>query len=507
MPHGKVRLLVSLCSILLLAGCEKQNSTTATIQSPLHEDNCRTADDEWYFPAVRAQQCGVIPVRENPADSNSRMIDLHVLRLPAVTLRATADPLMIISGGPGQSALKLAKDFPWLFADVRKQRDLIFIDQRGTGKSSPLECELGETPDNNLSSEQQHQHFLDQLQKCAENHAAVAPYYVTPFAVEDMEVVRQALGYEKMNLWGVSYGTRVALSYLRAYPQHVRSVILDGVAPAGMELSSSWEVDNQRTLSLIAEQCTANEACQQRYGDVQNHYQTLLERLADSPLSVTVNHPRTAQSTSLQIDNVKLEGLVRMSMYSRDIARLLPFFIHEAVEQRYQPIAAALLVMNEQDFTGISYGMHYTVLCNEDYKAPTVEQEVHSSIRFMGQACAFWPKAELPESYYQPVVSDVPVLLLSGERDPVTPPRWGEKVKENLSQGLHVVVPGGHHFVSGEGCIRQLMTLFIQAGSVTGLDTSCVNNIAPFQPYLSVAADEDEPVNVPAAMEANHDKH
>lgn len=507
MPHGKVRLLVSLCSILLLAGCEKKSSNIAKIQSPLHEDNCRTAEDDWYFPHVRAQQCGVIPVRENPADSNSRMIDLHVLRLPAVTLQATADPLMIISGGPGQSAIKLAEDFPWLFADVRKQRDLIFIDQRGTGKSSALECELGEAPDNTLSSEQQHQQFLDQLQQCAESHAAVAPYYVTPFAIDDMDVVRQTLGYEKLNLWGVSYGTRVALSYLRAYPQHVRSVILDGVAPAGMELSNSWVVDNQRAISLITEQCVATEACQQRYGDIQNHYQTLLERLADSAVTVTVNHPRTAHSTSVQIDNVKLEGLVRMSMYSRDIARLLPFFIHEAVEQRYQPLAAALLVMNEQDFTGISYGMHYTVLCSEDFEAANEAQQLNSSVRFMGQVCAFWPKAELPDSYYQPVVSDVPVLILSGERDPVTPPRWGEKVKEHLSQSLHVVVPGGHHFVSGEGCIRQLMTLFIQSGAVTDLDTSCVNNIAPFQPYLSVEATADELAIMPAAMEATHDKH
>lgn len=507
MPHGKVRLLVSLCSMLLIAGCEKQSSTTATLQTPLHEDNCRTADDDWYFPIVKGQQCGVIAVRENPADNNSRMIDLHVLRLPAVTLRAAADPLMIISGGPGQSAIKLAKDFPWLFADVRKQRDLIFVDQRGTGKSSPLECELGETPDNHLSSEQQHQQFLDQLQQCAESHAAVAPYYVTPFAIDDMEVVRQTLGYEKLNLWGVSYGTRVALSYLRAYPQQVRSVILDGVAPAGMDLSKSWLVDNQRALSLIAEQCHDNEACQQRYGDIQSHYQALLERLAGNAVTVDVNHPRTAHSTSLQIDPVKLEGLVRMSMYSRDLARLLPFFIHEAIEQRYQPLAGALLVMNDQDFTGISYGMHYTVLCNEDYQAPEAGQEVNSSIRFMGQACAFWPKAELPDSYYQPVVSDVPVLILSGDRDPVTPPRWGESVKENLSQSRHIVVPGGHHFVSGEGCVRQLMTLFIQSGSVQDMDTSCVNNIAPFQPYLSIAPAANEPVIMPAAMEASHDKH
>lgn len=478
----------ALVLVLLMVGCSRPASEgEARSANMLSEQQCyQAASDVLFLPLVKGQECGVLAVRENPADNNSRDISLNILRLPAISASPHPDPLFILVGGPGQAAVALAGELNF-FNDVRKHRDLIFIDQRGTGKSGAFAChQNSESLPHHETSESLQQKVLAELRACAEKHAAHMPFYTTPFAVADLDAVRRALGYERINLWGVSYGTRVILEYLRRYPEQVRTAVLDGVAPAGMNLLQSFAEDGARSLQLLSEQCLDQSTCAERYGDISNQYEQLLARLAQQPARVTVPHPRTALPETVLVDRQKVEGLMRMAFYTRDLTRLVPWLIHQGATDNFLPLASLLILISEQDPLAIDHGMHYTVICNEDYPLAATGRADSALAALFDEVCSFWPKAELPSDYFAPVVSDVPVLILSGYRDPATPPRWGERVAASLSRSLHLVAPGGHHSVSRDGCIPQLIGRFIQTASPGNLDSRCVENIRAFAPYLAI---------------------
>ncbi len=443
-------------------------------------------------PLVYGAECGELMLKENPADANSNDISVAILRLPAISPVASADPLFLIQGGPGGSSIDMANQIHSYFSDVRKNRDLIFVDQRGTGKSNPLRCEQATPEDLKLPESEQTEKYLALMKSCAEKYQHNAAFYTTVHAVQDLEVVRIALGYEKINLWGGSYGSRVALEYARRYPQQARSIVLDGVAPVSIALPKYFARDAMAALVAVNNECLAQTDCAAEFGDIVQKAETVLQRLNDlqgegEPLEVRYEHPRNQQTESFHLTPRTFSSLLFMSLYSRDLTVLLPRAISFAEKEDYRLLAALSALSGEQaQLMNITEGMRYSVICNEDWplmSANDIEQSApFFGIQFVKEVqpiCASWPKAELPEDYWQPIKSDVPALLLSGKHDPVTPERWAQAVAAHLPNATSLSAAGGNHSISSEGCVPQLIAQFIERASMQNVKADCVEKIKP----------------------------
>ncbi len=457
-------------------------------------------------PVAQNAQCGSFEVLENPQDKSSKKIALNILRIPAVNPVPEPDPLFVIAGGPGQAAVVVAESMHSLFRDVRKNRDIIFVDQRGTGKSNPFPCEFDLGPTTPMPIAEEEALGREAVKQCIEKIKDYAAYYTTNYAVDDLDTVRTALGYEKINLWGGSYGSRVALEYLRRYPNHIRASVIDGVAPVAIALPWSMEADGLAALQSINKQCAATPVCLTHFGDVVQKAQLISSRLQGAPQEIKINHPRTQEKVIVNMTAQDFSGVIRLALYSRDLSSLLPQVISDAEAGDYAVLASLVYwVKSKSGMAGINYGMHYTVVCNEDYPLYKDKAAADANVFFNTQmvqkyseVCEHWPRAQLPNDYREPIKSESPILALSGAVDPVTPPYWAEYVKAGLTNLTHVVAPGGHHIVSSEGCIAQLITAFIGKGGAKDLDFSCANNIKPLAIYIPPSFMET--VNSPSAI-------
>jgi len=487
--------LVACFIALLVSACDRTHQSKQE-KSISWLSLCPDFSQTGKAAVVQNARCGHYETSENPDDPDSRKIPLNILFLPAVNPVPERDPLFIVAGGPGQSAVVVAESLYSVFNDVRKNRDIIFVDQRGTGKSNPLDCEF-ETPESQQLAEPEQEAFAKRaIAQCIDKIKNYAAFYTTNYAVTDLDAVRVALGYEKINLWGGSYGSRVVLEYMRRYPAHARAGILDGVAPVALALPWAMESDGLAALQALNQQCTQASACKNVYGDIVKKAQVVSDRLLARPVSVSIPHPRTQEKITVNLSAQDFSGVIRLALYSRDLSSLVPRIVSEAEAGSYELFASLIyLAKSKSDMAGVSYGMHYSVVCNEDYPLYKNKDARESnvflnalSVQKYSEICAQWPRAKLPEDYWNLVVSDVPALLLSGAVDPVTPPRWGEFVGKGLKNSLHLVVPGGHHIVTPEGCIAQLITAFITKGDAQGLDSSCVQNIQPLAIHLPPSA-------------------
>lgn len=500
--------------LLALAGCfdagdNAGKPAAASIMAP-----CPGFAETGKPALVYGAQCGELKVKENPADAQSAEIAVAILRLPAINPAPKQDPLFLIQGGPGGSSVLMAEQIHQVFADVRKNRDLVFVDQRGTGKSNPLNCDSLGDAEQLLPEAEQHKKYLELMRACAAKYAAQIPYYTTPYAVADLEAVRQALGYEQINLWGGSYGSRVVLEYMRAYPQQLRTVVMDGLAPAQIALPKFFAEDAQAALAAVNRECAQQPKCLARYGDILAHAQTVHKRLQQlqaqaKPLRIHYEHPRHRQPKELLLTPKSFSSLVFMSLYSRDLTVLLPQALYRAAKEDYRLLAALHALAAEQSsFSQISEGMRYSVLCNEDARFITAH-DLRSRKPFLGldmladfaDVCNFWPEAEVPVDYFVPLKSALPSLLLSGGHDPVTPQRWAQQVAEGLSQATQLAAPGGNHIVSMEGCLPQVIAQFIEQGGVGDMKLDCVQRIKPLP--LTLGANEDEAASASSAASAS----
>lgn len=481
-----------LCLLLLgfLPACSEKIERKAAAVSILKP--CPGFVETGKPPLVYGAQCGELILKENPADANSKDISVAILRLPAISPVADADPLFLIQGGPGGSSIEMANQIHSFFADVRKNRDLIFVDQRGTGKSNPLRCEQAAPEDLTLTEAEQIKKYIALMKSCAEKYQHDAAFYTTVHAVQDLDAVRNALGYEKINLWGGSYGTRVALEYARRYPQQARTIILDGVAPVSITLPKYFARDAMAALVAVNNECLAQTDCAAEFGDIVQKAETVLQRLntlqaAGEPLEISYEHPRNQQTESLHLTPRTFSSLLFMSLYSRDLTVLLPRAISFAEKEDYRLLAAlSALSSDEAQLMNIAEGMRYSVICNEDWPQLSAS-DIENSIPFFGvhfvkemqPICALWPKAALPEDYWQPIKSDVPALLLSGKHDPVTPDVWAQMVAAHLPNSTRLNAAGGNHSISSEGCIPQLIAQFIERASMQNIKADCADNIKP----------------------------
>ncbi|HEX5889853.1 MAG TPA: alpha/beta fold hydrolase [Pyrinomonadaceae bacterium] len=434
-------------------------------------------------------KCGTLEVFENRATQKGRKIKINVLVLPATGPQREPDALFYFAGGPGSAATEDARGIAQNLANIRQRRDLVFVDQRGTGQSNPLNCELF-----NSADPQSYFGFflpLDDVRKCRAQLEPKADLtlYTTNIAMDDLDDIRAALGYEQINLYGGSYGTRAALVYLRRHPKHVRSVILHGVAPTNQFMPRNFAQDTERALQGVLSECEADEACRKAFPQVKADAQRVLEQLLQSPAEAEVQLPRSKDKVTLKLNRNLAAEAVRYMMYSPNGASRVPLFLHLAAEGDYAPLARAALMFRQNLVATGSNGMYLSVTCAEDL--PFVKAEEAKKIganTFLGSyrydqqsaACELWPRAMIDKKYAEPVRSDKPVLVMTGEWDPVTPPSQGDAVAKTLPNSVHIVVNDGAHGLGGlQGidCLDRLMTQFVERGSVKDLDTSCTKNI------------------------------
>ena len=433
-------------------------------------------------------KCGTFEVFENRATRSGRKIGMNILVLPATGDKREADPLFYFAGGPGSGSSEDAPGIAQVFAKVREHRDLVFVDQRGTGKSHALDCTLY-----NPNDQQSYLGYffpLEDVRKCRADLETKADLtlYTTSIAMDDIDDVRAALGYDKINLFGGSYGTRAAMVYLRQHPRHVRTVMLQGVSPTNMYLPLDYPQQTERALQGVLAECVADEACNKAFPNLKSEAKAVLERLIKGPVAVEV---RLQNSTTAKVSlsrDLAAEA-IRYMLYNPVAATRIPLFLHLAAEGNFTPLTQAALNFRKVLVGTGSNGMYLTVTCAEDL--PWIkpgEGERNAQNTFLGdyrlrqqrEACALWPRAKVASDYFKPVRSDLPVLILTGEWDPVTPPANGDFVARTMPNSLHIIVPHGAHGLGGlEGteCLDRLVTEFVERGTSKGLDTACVKNI------------------------------
>ena len=462
-----------VAAALLAAACTPRPEAPRLVLSP-----CRLAGLD--APA----QCGTYEVWENRSAKQGKRIRLSVAVVAARLRTHEADPVVVLAGGPGQGAISLASQVMPLFARLNDSRDVVFLDQRGTGASNPLDCEQDEEQQ---SLQSVFEEALPErlVARCLEQIQGDPRLYVTSIAVDDLDDVRDALGYPKVNLWGGSYGTRVGLEYIRRHGDRVRTAVLDGVAPADMKLPLSFVGDGEAALDRLLAACDSEPLCHKTYPELRKTMTGLRAQLARSPARVAIQDPRTGERETIEVnENVFLSGLFR-PLYVAELASLLPFGVASAASGDFNPLLAQNLEFTDDVSENLSIGMHLSVVCAEDIPriSPADLQAVSRS--FFGRAlvddfiraCRIWPHGTVPKDYYDPVRSDVPVLLLSGGIDPATPPRHAEEVAKTLPNSRHFVAPELGHGVSMHGCAPRLIENFIRKASAKDLDGQCLERI------------------------------
>lgn len=470
---------------LLLAGCAGPQVAAPQAGTPtLALEACRL--NAAGLRQTISAECATLAVPEDYARPDGRLIELRIALMPAISRSAAADPLFLLAGGPGQAASEAFIAILATLGPVNQSRDIVLVDQRGTGSSNPLNCALD--PDDQALAEAEPEDAVvrEWYAACLAALDGDPRYYTTALAARDLDTVRAALGYEQVSLLGVSYGTRLAQTYLRLYPERVRALILDGVVPPEMAIGASMARDGQQALELIFAACAAEPGCAEAFPSPGEDFSALLADLEQTPQVVSLDDPFTGRPTEVRLNRVAAATTVFSMSYSSETAALLPLLIHAAYrEGDLRPLAAQSLITSRESADLIALGMRNAVLCAED--VPFYPADPDRAEGYLGNlmpqifaaACSVWPQGEADAAARELLRSDVPALLLSGERDPVTPPAYGEAVASGLPNSLHIVVQGQGHNVFFRGCLPTLVAEFLSAGSVAGLDTRCVERLGP----------------------------
>jgi len=453
---------------------------------------------ECHVPGIRTSVlCGVIRRPLDPARPDGVKIDLHYVVAPALARRKLPDPVFMLAGGPGQSAVSLAPSVLALFSRINNRRDIVFVDQRGTGESAPLVCE--DTRRRPLAEQADPDRQVADLLECRVRLQAL-PYgdlrfFTTVLASQDLDAVRQQLGAERINLIGGSYGSRAALDYLRQFPRAVRRSVIDGVAPPDMALPASFSTDGQSALDAVFTACEGEAACKKAWPSLRTEWSGLLASL---PLPTTVTHPLTGIPERVRMTREMVLASVRGPLYSPALAAALPAAIHAAAQGRFEGLLGLGAALGSARGAQVAMGMHFSVICSEDVPLLTKTMDMpgadfgRAGAHLYEQACAQWPRGSVPAAFYSVPPGTAPTLVLSGGLDPATPPRHGDRVARALGPAAqHVVVPNAGHGVMGIGCVRDVIYRFIDAtedGAATRVDATCVKAIprpAAFRPLAA----------------------
>jgi pimeloyl-ACP methyl ester carboxylesterase len=431
--------------------------------------------------------CGKLTVFENRETRTGRTIDLNIVVLPAFDQKAKAEPLFDLAGGPGASSAERADFYAGPGKDYRRRHDVVCVDQRGTGKSNRLAIPRKKTPQYYLS-EMFPVDYVKEMRHALEKRADLTKY-TTSIAMDDLDDARACLGYDRINLFGASYGTQAALVYMRQHPEHVRSAILVGVAPTDLKVPLHHSESAARAMDLLLGECERDTACHAAFPQIRDDWKKALAQLEKQPARVEYSPPGKTAPTTVEIQRGVFGEKIRTWMYDRDKAARIPLILHHATNGDFAPFLQQAIAPSIPDF--VADGAYLSVTCAED--VPFINPEEAAKLtannpfgnyRVFQQtrACGMWPRGEIPTDFLEPVSSNAPVLIFSGNMDPVTPPKYGEEVARDLPNSRHVVIPQAGHGVDGltdGGCIDRIATEFLDKGDAKNLDVSCVERMAP----------------------------
>ena len=449
--------------------------------------DCRVSAGPGY-PGIKAR-CGTLERPENPDDPSSPDITLRVAVVPALNLVPLPDPVVPLAGGPGQGAVQFYSAYAAAFEHARRNRDILLVDQRGTGESSTMDCPVD---DEILEGEYSVEETVEFTKACLEQLPHDPAYFTTSVAVTDLEAVRAALGYSALNLYGVSYGTRVAQHYARRYPESTRSIVLDGVVPPQLALGPDIATESQKAVDRILARCAEDEACNARFMNLQESFATLVEQLRDEPVVVDVPHPNTGRFERLSFGIGEFAGAIRLLAYHPRSIALLPLLVHEAANGNFVPLASQyqMTVISLTDM--LALGMHNAVMCNEDvpfYDDTTIDYSGLAS-SYMGTfqlealraICSVWPEGPVDAGFKVPLATDIPVLLLSGDADPITPPGYANLAMVDLENARHLIGRNQGHGQVAVGCMPRIVASFIEAADIDAVDSECLGRsfVMPF---------------------------
>lgn len=427
--------------------------------------------------------CGTYAVFENRATAEGRRIELHFAVIPAIDETVEADPIVVFAGGPGQAAMDMAPFVRAVFSEVNERRDLVLIDQRGMGSSHPLECDIDEDALSTLDIQEQERRIRELLSECLQELDADVTLYTQDLANSDIHEILQALGYERVNIYGGSWGTRSALLYAHQFPGHVRTLVLDGNLPLANRAPSNAAVDAERALRKLFTGCSADPDCHRAFPELEEDFREALDLLEPEGVSVTMDDPTSGEQQTIVLTRDSFGEVLRSVLYIPELSRVIPLIIQQASQGDYralQGVAGYLAAGSEGSMT---LGASLTIFCSEELARlgdGHVDRETtsrllgHQIMNSLQNACRVWPRAPLPEIYKENVGSDAPALLLSGELDPITPPQWGEEMAKVLPNSLHLIAAGTGHNVAPVGCAPELIHQFIDQGSLEGIDGSCL---------------------------------
>ena len=467
-----------LAALLIATWAQAQTSSEARAQFADWLSRCQLSS------SVEAL-CGSHEVWEDRHAQAGRKIAINVVVVPAPTDSPSPDPVFYLHGGPGAGATSAATTMLRRLAEVHERRDLVFVDLRGTGKSNPLNCEQ---PD--LEAPLQ-EHFTelfpdDFVRDCLERQDADVALYTVIQAVDDLEEVREALGYDRINLYGGSGGTRTAQVFIARYPASTRTAVMKGVVPMDMESPLPFAKALEVGIDALIEACRAESECNDAYPSLRADWTRSKRRFDDGPVEAEVDHPSTGKREKVTIDKGVYADGVRHILYSVGASRQLPGMIHLAAKGNYDLFAQRELVQSIGFNRLISMGSFMTSTCAEDLRFITEEEITRATANtFLGDyrvrrqlaACRIWGFGHgIDESFQDPVTSDVPALLISGAYDTATPPEGGERVVAHLPNGRHVIFPNQSHGYANPTCESQLVADFIESADTNALDISCVSD-------------------------------
>lgn len=434
--------------------------------------------------------CGTLSVWENRGTRSSRKIELKIVIAPARAERPEPDALFLFEGGPGGAVTDWASIVADEFGRVLEKRDIVMVDQRGTGGSHPLQCDLGVRQEDPRTAYRE-QFPLEPIKACRRELEKIADLtqYTTSIAMDDIDEVRAWLGYPKIDLFGASYGTRAAQVFLRRHPDVVRAVVLIGVVGMNHRLPLFHARDGQRGLDLLLALC-AEDRCGGTFPHLRDELQEVLKRLETTPGQATVpNAFVPGQSVELSVSRGVFAESLRSALYTVPGSTQVPYVIHRAYLGDFAPFFRLTMGWRVGIELGLAHGMYLSVACAEDTVFITDEAEANENAgTFLGDvrtraqraACREWPRGEIPPGFHEPVRSDVPVLMLEGNLDPVTAPIWGLAAAASLPNSRVVVVEGGHHGFEGlepANCIPGVVDRFFETADAKGLDVSCVGRL------------------------------
>jgi pimeloyl-ACP methyl ester carboxylesterase len=482
--------LIRFSALIAFGGClwSWPAGASAMGRLPLHE--CRL-EHPLRLASIPAR-CGVLKVPEDRARPDGATIDLSVAVVPALNRQAAAAPLFLLAGGPGQGATSMYASYAAAFARVNRNHDIVLVDQRGTGSSAPLSCDY---PDDWQAPDDPMPALRQATLACLRKYGDRVRFYTSSAAVADLAAVREALGYPLIDLYGVSYGTRVAELYMRRYPKSVYAVILDGVTYPEQAIGPETPLDGQRALDLIVRRCAESPDCAKAYPTLRQDLAGLLLQFGPQKSPMSIDDPNDDLPLKIEFNRDMLDASLRFLSYNSTQASLLPTLIHRGAQGALGPLAAQTIMTARQVANQLASGMQNTVICSEDvpfFSADIDRAAISRTYQGMEQLdafleiCKLWPRGAVDADLHSPLRSDIPTLLLSGEADPVTPPADAERAARGLAHHRHLILSGEGHGQVATGCVPKLMAEFLDTPAAERLDAACLERHTPAPFFISM---------------------